>query len=71
MHDGYGLGLYEPDPQGPWGMAASTGDTCPWPDACPLQTDERGTPSFTVQAPEPSIGVWLDDDTLLIDVGTV
>jgi Tol biopolymer transport system component len=28
-----------------------------------------GTPTFTVHAPGPAVGVWLDDDTLLIDVG--
>ena len=30
---------------------------------------ESGTPQFTVHAPEPSVGVWVDDDTLLVNVG--
>jgi Tol biopolymer transport system component len=28
-----------------------------------------GTPVLAVHAPEPSAGVWLDEDTLLVDVG--
>lgn len=27
-----------------------------------------GTPTFSVHAPDPSVGVWLDDDTLIVDV---
>jgi D-alanyl-D-alanine carboxypeptidase len=34
MHEGYGLGLYEPDPAGTVGHAARASDTCPSRGAC-------------------------------------